>query len=66
MVEYYLVEEEEKRKGERKERGKKEKKKKKNSVWERKRKSERGKEKIFPVFRKLELDSPRTKAVSHN
>ena len=36
-------------------------KKKKNNTWERKRKMERGKEKIFPVFQRSELDSPRTK-----
>ena len=58
------MEEEEERKGERKERGKKEKekrRKKKNCAWERKSKNERGKEKIFPVFQQLVLDSPRTK-----
>ena len=53
-----------------KERGKKEKekrrKKKKNSAWERKRKRERRKEKIFPMFRRSELDSPRPKVGPRN
>ena len=35
-------------------------------VGERKRKRDRGKEKIFSVFRKLELDSPRTKVGPHS
>ena len=38
----------------------------KKTVWERKRKMERGKEKIFPVFRWSDLDSPRTKVDPHN
>ena len=36
------------------------------SMWERKRKGERGKENIFPVFRRSELDSPRAKVGPHN
>ena len=36
------------------------------AVGERKRKRERGKEKIFPVFRLLELDCPRTKVGPYN
>ena len=36
------------------------------AVGERKRKRERGKEKIFPVFRQSELDSPRTKVGQRN
>ena len=69
------MEEEEKRKGERKERGKKERKergkkerkeKEKKKCVEEKKEKRRGKEKIFPMFQRSELDSPRTKVSPRN
>ena len=59
--------EEEKKKGERKERGNKEKEKirKKKTVHGRERKRKRGKEKIFPMFRRSE-HGPRTKVCPCN